>query len=294
MQIQSTETGAYLIGSDLADDSNSSGVSWGAVFAGAAAAAALSMILLILGVGLGLSVISPWSYDLATMGVSTMVWLAFIELVSSGLGGYLAGRLRVKWTSVENDEVYFRDTAHGLLAWAVASLITAALMAGAIRAVASGAIDMGANMKPAAEATTGAGDALVNPVDYYADMLLRTDKPVLDMNRATLHSEVTKIFLADMRYRKLTPDDREYLSHLLAARTGTSQSEAERRVDDIFARATKATDERNAAAKQAAESARKAAAHSALWMFAALLFGAFIASFLATFGGRQRDGMASF
>jgi hypothetical protein len=305
MQIQSTETGAYLIGSDLADDSNSSGVSWGAVFAGAAAAAALSMILLILGVGLGLSVISPWSYDLATMGVSTMVWLAFIELVSSGLGGYLAGRLRVKWTSVENDEVYFRDTAHGLLAWAVASLITAALMAGAIRAVASGAIDMGANLKPAAEAAAGttsaparsdhdAADALINPVDYYADMLLRTDKPVLDMNRATLHSEVTKIFLADMRYRKLTPDDRDYLSHLLAARTGMSQSAAERRVDDIFTRALKASDERKAEAKQAAETARKAAAHSALWMFAALLFGAFIASFLATFGGRQRDGMASF
>lgn len=303
MQIQSTETDAYLIGTGITDDANSSGVSWGAVFAGAAAAAALSLILLILGVGLGLSAISPWSYDVSAIGISTIAWIAFTQLVASGVGGYLAGRLRIKWTSVENNEVYFRDTAHGLLAWAIASLITAALMAVAIRAVASGAIDAGNGMSqtvavaPAVSAsrssieTKDSLDFMTNPMDYYSDMLLRTDQPVPDSNRAALRSEVNKIFLADMRYNKLTQDDRDYLSRLVATRTGMNQSDAERRVDSIFSRATKASADMQATAKQAAETARKAAAHSALWMFVALLLGAFIASFTATFGGRQRDGM---
>jgi hypothetical protein len=304
MQIQSTETGAYLMETDIADDANSSGVSWGAVFAGAAAAAALSLILLILGIGLGFSAISPWSYNPSAIGISAIVWLAFIELVSSGVGGYLAGRLRIKWISVENDEVYFRDTAHGLLAWAVASLVTAALLVSAVRAVASGAIDMSTGISQAASAMSGTTnstgvssnnfDVMSNPMDYYSDMLLRTDQPAADVNRTALRSEINKIFLADMRANKLTQEDRNYLARLVTTRTGMSQPDAERRVEDIFSRAEKATANIQASAKQAAETARKATAYSALWMFVALLLGAFIASFAATLGGRQRDGMMSF
>ncbi|MGZ3159162.1 MAG: hypothetical protein ACXU7H_08765, partial [Burkholderiaceae bacterium] len=264
MQINSTEADAYLLGTNVADDANTSGVSWGAVFAGAAAAAALSLILLILGVGLGLSAISPWSYNASAIGVSTIIWLAFVQLAASGVGGYLAGRLRAKWVSVENDEVYFRDTAHGLLTWAVASLVTAALMAGAIRAVASGAIDIGNGVSqaaaPAIGSSTGSNngvDMMTNPMDYYSDMLLRTDQqPAPDSNRAALRSEVNKIFLSDMRYNKLTPEDRDYLSRLVAARTGLSQPDAERRVDDVFARAVKTTTDIQATARQTAETAR--------------------------------------
>ena len=101
---------------------HSSAVSWGAIMAGAAAAA-LSLILLILGTGLGLSSVSPWSHDgisATTFGVSTIVWLALTQLLASGMGGYLAGRLRTKWVETHTDEVYFRDTAHGFLAWAIA------------------------------------------------------------------------------------------------------------------------------------------------------------------------------
>lgn len=301
MQIQTTETGGYLMGAGIADDANTSGVSWGAVFAGAAAAAALTLILLILGVGLGLSAISPWSYDASAIGISTVAWLAFVQLLASGVGGYLAGRLRVKWASVENDEVYFRDTAHGLLTWAVASLITAALMVGAIRAVASGAMEAGTSAAQVAASASGeansssalaGADVLANPMDYYSDMLLRTDQPVPDTNRAALRAEVNKIFVADMRYSKMPQEDRDYLSHLVATRTGMNQADAERRVDDIFVRAKKAGADREANAKQTAEATRKAAAHSALWMFVALLLGAFIASLAATFGGRQRDSIS--
>ncbi|MGK5022036.1 hypothetical protein [Janthinobacterium sp. LB2P10] len=143
-------------------DLNNPGVSWGAVLAGAAAAAALSFILLILGVGLGLSSVSPWSFNATAIGVSSIAWLAFMQLAASGIGGYMAGRLRVKWSSIHTDEVHFRDTAHGLLAWAVASLITVAVLAGGTRAVLSGAIDAGsgvaAAVSPAAAAGAKAGE----------------------------------------------------------------------------------------------------------------------------------------
>src|SRR6201996_6469245 len=118
----------------------SSGVSWGAILAGAAGAAALSLILLILGVGLGLSSVSPFAASGAsatTFGVSTIAWLAFTQLAASGLGGYLAERLRTRWASTHVDEVYFRDTSHGFLAWALATLVTAAMLTSAIGNIVS-------------------------------------------------------------------------------------------------------------------------------------------------------------
>lgn len=294
-------------------DLNQPGVSWGAVFAGAAAAAALSFILLILGVGLGLSSASPWSFNGAALGVSAIAWLAFMQLAASGIGGYMAGRLRVKWSSVHTDEVHFRDTAHGLLAWAVATLVTVAMLAGGTRAVLSGAIDAGtgvaAAVAPAAAAGAGAaasnaseGSSGVNPLDYFSDMLMRsapvpataTGAPAMPaadapVNAADQRVEIGRIFASSMSNGALAADDRAYLGQIVAKRSGVTQAEAEARVDAVYARATKAAADAKAKAKEVADAARKAGAKTALWMFVALLLGAFVAALAATFGGRQRD-----
>lgn len=275
-------------------DLNNPGVSWGAVLAGAAAAAALSFILLILGVGLGLSSVSPWSFNATAIGVSTIAWLAFMQLAASGIGGYMAGRLRVKWSAIHTDEVHFRDTAHGLLAWAVATLITVAVLAGGTRAVLSGAIDAGsgvaAAVSPAAGAKAGEGGGSANPLDYFSDMLLRA-APAAETSGtvADQRVEIGKIFATGLSTGSLAADDRAYLGQVVASRTGLTQAEAQARVDAVYARAAKAAADAKAAAQQAAETARKAGAHTALWMFVALLLGAFVASLAATFGGRQRD-----
>jgi hypothetical protein len=282
-----------------ASDLNNPGVSWGAVLAGAAAAAALSFILLILGVGLGLSSVSPWSFNATAIGVSTIAWLAFMQLAASGIGGYLAGRLRVKWSSIHTDEVHFRDTAHGLLAWAVATLITVAVLAGGTRAVLSGAIDAGsgvaAAVSPAAAAgaKAGEGGGSANPLDYFSDMLLRA-APAAGTGEAggtvaDQRVEIGKIFATGLSTGNLAADDRSYLGQVVARRTGLTQAEAEARVDAVYARAAKAAADAKAKAQQAADTARKAGAHTALWMFVALLLGAFVASLAATLGGRQRD-----
>ena len=162
-----------------------SAVSWGAIFAGAAAAAALSLILLILGVGLGLSSVSPWSFEgvsKETFGWSSIIWLTFTALAASGLGGYLAGRLRTKWTQIHGDETYFRDTAHGFVSWAVATLLTAGLLTSAIGGVlGTGAkvagATAGAAVSTAGVAAAGAGSVAAaapeGDLNYWVDSLFR-------------------------------------------------------------------------------------------------------------------------
>jgi hypothetical protein len=132
-----------------------SAVSWPAVFAGATGAAALSLILLVLGTGLGLAAASPWinsAPDAGPFGAAAVVWICFTQVIASGMGGYLAGRLRTRWTDAQQDEVYFRDTVHGFLAWAVASLATAVLLTSVIGTI------LGAEMGDASSAAAVAAD----------------------------------------------------------------------------------------------------------------------------------------
>ncbi|MYN26532.1 hypothetical protein [Duganella levis] len=295
MQTQPLNAGPGLaVGAVPAVDGNASGVSWGAILAGAAAAAALSFILLILGMGLGLSSVSPYQYNDKPLGTASVVWIAFMQLAASGIGGYMAGRLRVKWASIHGDEVYFRDTAHGLLAWAVATLVTVAVLAGGARAALSGAIDTGAGVAiaaapvaAAAGATAGANAGAGRGNTYFADMILRS--PNGDVATDAQRSEINRILLTDLAAGKISGEDRVYLAQLVAKRTGMTQAEAEQRIDLIYAQATQAAADAKAKAMAAAEEARKAAAHSALWMFVALLLGAFIAAISAIAGGRNRD-----
>lgn len=149
----------YTTNSTLTRSSSPSAVSWSAIIAGAAAAVALSLILLILGVGLGLSSVSPWTnqgISAETFGMSTVIWITLTQLLSSALGGYLAGRLRTKWVDVHNDEIYFRDTAHGFLSWAVASLATAILLTSVIGSILSGGASMVSEVSNTAAIAAGA------------------------------------------------------------------------------------------------------------------------------------------
>jgi hypothetical protein len=128
-------------GSTVMTGSSLSAVAWPAIIAGAFAAAAVSLVLLTLGAGIGLAFVSPWGHNhpsIMAFTVKTAIGLIVIQWVASGLGGYLAGRLRTKWTGVHTHEVFFRDTAHGFLTWAVATVITATLLASAASSVANG------------------------------------------------------------------------------------------------------------------------------------------------------------
>lgn len=269
----------------------SSGVSWGAVLAGAFAAAALALILIVGGTGLGLSAASPWANEGASakaIGIGAIVWLIVVHLSSSAMGGYLAGRLRTRWVDVKTDEVYFRDTAHGLIAWSVGVVITAVFLTSAASAIVGGAARTGATATAAAAGGVAAGAAQSKGSGdsnaYLVDSLFRSDRSREDDDPA-VREEVTHIFVNGLHQGELPAADRTYVSQVIAARTGLSQPEAEKRVADAVAQA-KAAEQK---AREAADAARKAAAHLSLWTFLALLIGAFTASFAATLGGRQRD-----
>src|SRR2546429_616360 len=139
-------------------DTSRSGVSWAAIFAGAMAAASLSLLLFILGTGLGLSSVSVWSgegLDAGALGLTAVAWIAFTQLASAGVGGYLAGRLRTRWQGVHTDEVYFRDTAHGFLSWALATLAMVALMGAAAGGAVSGAFKAAQTVATSASSVVG-------------------------------------------------------------------------------------------------------------------------------------------
>ncbi|MCG2583672.1 hypothetical protein [Massilia sp. TS11] len=260
-------------------DSVRSGVAWGAIFAGAAAAGALSLILFMLGIGLGLSTVSPFAISTQPIGWSSIGWIALTELLASGVGGYMAGRLHTRWNSTSRDEAGFRDMAHGMLAWAVASLMMAALLASSVRAVASGAVDIASN--------TAANAGAPNLTEYYADMMLRGGNPG-DAAGAGLRNEVGKILLANARSNSMAAEDRAYLLRMVMARSGANEADAGARVDAVYTRFERATAEAQAQAREAADRARRAAAYSALWMVAALVLGALTASVCAGLAGRGR------
>jgi hypothetical protein len=304
-----TSAGRYGYVGTVADNptASRSAVSWGAIFGGAAGAGALSLILLLLGTGLGLSSVSPWAtegIDASTFGVSSILWITFMQLAASGMGGYLAGRLRTRWAGAQPDEVYFRDTAHGFLAWAVATLGTAALLTSVIGAIVGGGIQAGAtvagNAATAAVGAAATGSATAEPgttdgpMTYFVDSLFRAegesgrDRASPEETTAST-AEVARIFANGIRTGSLPDADVRYVGQVVASRTDLSQQQAEQRVRDVFTRLQTRLNETEAAARQAADEAREASAYAALWLFISLLCGAFIASWMATFGGRQRD-----
>lgn len=301
-QINPTST-SYAAGGFPVAETNASATSWAAIFAGAAAAAALSLILIILGLGLGLSSVSPWSSSGASataIGISTAIWLALTQIIASAMGGYLSGRLRVRWTDVDRDEVYFRDTAHGMLSWAIATLVTAAFLGSTLTGIVSGGAKIagtaasGAAVAAVAGGSSamssgGSGETANGPLDYFVDTLFRSDAAANNETGSDARGEALTIFTNSLRTGSLAPEDKSYLGKLVAQRTNLSQTEAEQRVSDVFGKTSAAIENAKTSAKEAADAARKASAGTALWTFVALLCGAFFASLAAVWGGRKRD-----
>lgn len=279
-------------------ESSTPAVSWGPIIAGAFAASTLTLILMLLGSGLGLTMVSPWSgsgASVTTFAVSTAIWLIVVQWLSSGVGGYLAGRLRTKWVGIHTDEVYFRDTAHGFLAWALATLLVVGVLGSALSAAlgsgvqAVSTVASGAAMGASAGASAG-GVSTDNATSYLVDSLFRpADASKLavanpDSNAAAV-GQASRILIAGVAAGEISADDKTYLTQLVAARTGLSEADAKARVDAILAKAQDA----KVKAQQAADTARKGSATFALLGALSLAIGAFIASAAAALGGRQRD-----
>jgi hypothetical protein len=256
--------------------------SWGAIIAGASVALASTFILVSLGFGLELASVSPWparGATITTFSVTTAIWLIVTQWISAALGGYITGRLRSRWIGTHAHEVFFRDTAHGLVTWSVATVVFVGVMAGSVTEVAGGAAR--------AASTTTAADA------YGIDRLFRSAGQAGVGSAATAtvspneqaRSEAAHIVSQSVATGSLIDTDRTYLTSLIVQQTGASAGDARQRVDELVQNLNDA----KSRLEQAADSARKAGAETAIYTALSMLIGAFIASVSAAFAGRLRD-----
>lgn len=318
---------ATAIGVEIDTDPKASAVAWGAVLAGAFIAMAVTLACMVFGSGLGLTMVSPWwerNADATTIGIATIAFLVITQWVSSGLGGYIAGRLRTRW-SVSADEVFFRDTAHGLLVWAVATVVVAGIAGQSlVGLVNAGAQAAGQVAGAASSAAQQATESLSDPTDYFVDTLFRpaaesdASEPAAvapapatagqaaapsvapapaspptassatgepTADRADVRQETLRIIVRGMAADTFPEADRAYLGQLVAAETGMTQQEANARVEEVI----QSLSEAKADAQAAAEQAREAAVTLAIVAFVSLLVGAFIGAVAGALGGSHRD-----
>ena len=254
------------------------------------------------------------------MTVIGAVWLVFAQAVGFATGGYVAGRMRRSPAPLHSDEVKFRDGANGLVVWAIGVVITFFVLVTVVGKVGSATGSAAAGIGSTAVGIAGATSQSPS-VDYFSDALLRpnpqngangqnaanganaggaaTPTPASgnDANGATAgqpngagaraqQAQVNRILITSLSTNGLSNDDRTYLAQLVAARTGVSQDEAQRRVDAVI-------NQMQQDATQAAETARKAAAYLSFWTFMSLLFGAVCATLGGVLGGELRDEFAT-
>jgi len=261
---------------DTASFTAKSAISWPSIIAGAFVAAATTVILVALGSGVGFASISPWSghgVSVSTFAVSTAIWLIVTQWIAAALGGYIAGRLRTRWLGTHVHEVFFRDTAHGLITWAVATILVAAVAAGSAMSVAAAA---------AHAAGASSGGALM---PYEVDKLFRSINSTAEPAAAEARVQATHIVANAFASGTVPDTDRAYLTEQVAANTGILKSEAQARVDGF----TAAVMQSQAQLQADAATAKKATAQASIYLALSMLIGAFIACVAAALGGRIRD-----
>lgn len=317
-----------------ADDAHFSGksaASWPAIFAGAFVAISVSLVLIALGSGLGFAAISPWpghGVSATTFTVTTAIWLIVTQWLSAALGGYIAGRLRTKWVGTHAHEVFFRDTAHGFVTWSVATVFTAAVLAGSVSSMVGGglhalgsAASAGAQMGgppggpgvisggpggPGAEPgmmQSGMPGGAPAALTYDIDKLFR---PGSGGAAGGATGSAPQTGAAGSGNVDTDSDPRiEAVYIAFHAMSSGEVSEADRSylAERVAAQTgiapTEAQTRVNAfvsdiqaaetKAKAAADKARKAAAEASIYLALSMLVGAFIASISAALGGRLRD-----
>ena len=266
-------------------------VEWGSVIAGALIATALSFVLVTFGSAIGLSFVSPWSSTSASAKVIASLavfWFLAQQIASFMIGGYVAGRMRAGWSDAAADEVEFRDGLHGGLVWAIGIVLGAVLFVTTVGAIAKGGAELAG--RAMTSATSAVASSNSDPLAYQVDSLLRTTSQARQgapgaqapAASAEQRAELTRIFARSIANGSLNDSDRTYLAGVVAQRTGLSQADAEKRVNEVYSAAS-------TAAKDAADKARRAAILTGLVTALSWLVALGAAWWAAQKGGHHRD-----
>jgi hypothetical protein len=272
-----------IVASASTKSATGSYLEWSAIFGGAVLSAAITTVMATFGSAIGLSLVSAdtsRSTGMTALIIAAGLWAIWITVSACGAGGYLAGRMRRPATDASDHERHVRDGAHGLLVWAAGALIVTTLASsslfGAAKTAATGVA-----------AASGGAAALItqqaDPLGSALDSVMRTNGSTPPT--AEERQEASRIFVNGLSSGKLEPADRDYIASRVATRMNIPQPEAQKRVDDAFAKLNQVKE----AAKQAAERARKIAVITAFLTAAVLLLGAAAAWMAAQLGGKHRD-----
>lgn len=248
-------------------------IQWTPVVAGAFAATAFGFVLVTFGVtiGLGVSSASPtWRDASAALSLLSGLYLILQAIVSFGLGGYIAGRVRRGVVATNPTEREARDGLHGLTAWALAVLLGATL---------AGIVSAAAVNRLSSSASVGNRTTAEPLLSYELDRLFRAPRRAANVDMTGERAEAGRILMTSSSHSGVAADDRTYLVQQVQALTGLPAGDSERRVDQAIANA-----------KTAISHARRSTVILAFSLAAATLLGAISAWAAAVAGGRHRDG----
>jgi hypothetical protein len=253
-------------------DANYSNVRWTPVVLGALCAAAVSFILVTFGatVGLGVSSTAPtWRDASAALAILSGLFLILQSVLSFGMGGYIAGRIRGSVSSESALETENMDGIHGL---AVLAVVMGAILAGIVGS---------AVLSRSAQTSTAQRSAAEPLLSYELDRLYRAPRRPPNVDLTSERAEAGRILLTSSGHDGMNPDDRAYLIQQVGGTTGLPVAEAERRIDSVIANS-----------KLAISRSRRSTVILAFSVATALLLGAVAAWSAACAGGRHRGGAA--
>jgi hypothetical protein len=254
-------------------------VSWSGIIGGAVAAAALAFILHSFAAAVGLAVSSTaptWRDSSISLVLLSGLYLVLVALASYAFGGYLAARIRSPVTAAAGADAEYRDGLHGILTWALATVLTGLMLLITAQALPRLAAPSAGSTGPA---TSVAGE---NIIAFDLDRLFRGGdrRQQLDLERS--RAEAARILLTVSSHEGMRADDRSELIRLVSFTTGLPPADADRRVTEVAAQA-----------KRNIDRARRSAVILAFTAGAAALLGAAAAWFAAIAGGAHRDNRSA-
>ena len=278
---------AHTVPADIAVIEKSSYIDWSGVVVGAIVASALSWLLLTFGSAIGLLAVSPYtlnSTSVATVTMAAAVWFALTQIYAIGMGAYIAARLRPRVGDGMEDEVRFRDGITGVTVWGLAIVLGLVVAGLAANTAARGAAAVGS--------AAGAAARQIDPA-YTVDLLLRPaaaqigQQPAAGAGQgreitAAEREQIGRIVVNSMAQGSIPQADQQYLTQIVADRTGLPREEAERRITQTYEQA-------KATALETADTVRKATSFAGFWIVFIMLAAGLTAWWSGTIGGHHRD-----
>ena len=258
-------------------------ISWGAVFAGAVIALVAQVILNMVGLGIGLSTVDPAGNGTPTAGSLSSgagIWFVISGILASAAGGWLAGRLSGK---LANTTAY-----HGLIAWAVSTLVVVYLLSSAVGGIVSGASSavsstlggasnlIGGSVKTAAQAAAPSLPGKDNPFSTIESQVRSGTANDPEALKNAVVSAMRAAVTGDAAQQK---DAQEKAAQALAKAQNIPVDQARTQVAQYVQQFNDATAKAKEQAKQAADAAARVGSQGALYGALALVLGALAAFF---------------